>query len=234
MDTRIIDLISSIAIVLLSSIYGTPLSVPHTKPTLIQPPPLPLIHPGEMADLALAAGILLRGREPEQGVIVNRVRRVLPLLDVLVAEVSEIGCKGVSVQEQDVVGIDLPDRIVQTIVVFDETDMFWLCGFVEGVVTGDPLVGFVVGGKLFPQPNYSVLVVLVIPEIGNVPSVVGVPVCVLTAGGGVQIKNGVNAVFAAEVDHPIEVLEPLFLENSRVMVVWEASLWLDDEARWGG
>ena len=223
MDTRIIDLISSIAIVLLSSIYGTPFSVPHAQPTLVQPLPLPLVCPGETPDLALAAGILLRGREPEPGVIVNRVRRVLPLLDVLVAEVSEIGCEGVSVQEQDVVGIDLPDRIVQTIVVLDEADMLWLCGLVERVVTGDPLVGFVVGSELFPQPNHSVLMVLVIPEIGNVPSVVRVPVCVLTAGGGVQIKNGVNAVFAAEVDHPIEVLEPLFLENSRVMVVWEAS-----------
>ena len=41
----------------------------------------------------------------------------------------------------------------------------------------------------------------------------------MTAGSGVEIKNGVNIVFDAEVDHPIEVLEPLFLENPRVLVI---------------
>lgn len=46
----------------------------------------------------------LTGEEgiPKHGVIVNRIRRVLPFLHVLVTEVSEIGCKYVSIQEQDV------------------------------------------------------------------------------------------------------------------------------------
>ena len=97
--------------------------------------------------------------------------------------------------------------------------MFGICGFVERVVTGDPLVVLVVDGELFPQPDDSVLVVLVVPKVGDVPSVIGVPVCVLTAGSGVQVKNGVDTVFGAKVDHPIKVFEPLFLENPRVHIV---------------
>lgn len=160
----------------------------------------------------------------------NRVRRVLPLFHMLVTKVSEIGCECVSIQEQGVVNIDLPDRFVETIIVFDETGVCWFGGFVERVVTGDPLVIFVVGGELFPQPDDSILVIFVVPKIGDVPSVVGMPVCVLTAGGGVQVKDSVNTVFGTEVDHPIEVLESLFLENSGVQVISESSYCSDHGA----
>lgn len=35
-----------------------------------------------------------------------------------------------------------------------------------------------------------------------------------------QIKDiSVNAVFGADVDHPIKVLGPLFVENSGVLIV---------------
>ena len=61
--------------------------------------------------------------------------------------------------------------------------------------------------------------ILVVPKVGDVPLVVRVPVRVLTTGSGVQIQNGVDPVFCTEVDHPIEVLEPLFLKDSRVLVV---------------
>ena len=115
----------------------------------------------------------------------NRVRRVLPLFHILIAEVSEIRREGIPVQKQDVVSVDLPDRIVETIVVLDETDVLRFCGFVKRVVAGDPFVVFVVGRELFPQPDDSILMVLVVPEICDMPSVVGVPVCVLTAGSGV-------------------------------------------------
>ena len=117
------------------------------------------------------------------------------------------------------VSVDLPDRIVEAIVVLDKTGVCWFGGFVERVVTSDPPVIFVVGGELFPQPDDSVLMVLMVPEICDVPSVVRVPVCVLAAGSGVQVENGVNAVLGAKVNHPIEVFEPLLLENSRVLVV---------------
>ena len=117
------------------------------------------------------------------------------------------------------VSVDLPDRIVEAIVILDQAGVLWFGGFVERVVTGDPPVIFVAGGELFPQPDDSVLMVLVVPEICDVPSVVRVPVCVLAAGSGVQVENGVNAVLGAKVDHPIEVLEPPFLENSGVLVI---------------
>jgi len=59
MDTRLVDLFSSIALILLPRIYGTPLSVPYAQSTLIQPLSLPLVHPDENLDLVIAAGILL-------------------------------------------------------------------------------------------------------------------------------------------------------------------------------
>ena len=149
----------------------------------------------------------------------NRIRRVLPLFYIVVVEVCEIGCESVSVQEQNVVDVDAPDRVVETIVVLDEAGVLWFSRFVERIVTGDPFVVFIVGGELFPKPDDPVLVVLVVPEVGNVPSVVGVPVRVLTSRGGVQIKNCVNAVSGTEVYHSIKVPESLFLENSRVPVI---------------
>ena len=41
--------------------------------------------------------------------------------------------------------------------------MFWFGGFVERVITGNPPIIFVVGGELFPQPDDSILIVLVVP-----------------------------------------------------------------------
>jgi len=113
MNASMVDRVSSITIVLLSGIHRAPLSVPHAQSTLIQPLPLLLICPDETSDLVLTAVVRLRGiRKPVWGVIVNRVRRVLPFLYILVAEMSEIRCEGVPIQEQDVVRIDRPDRIV--------------------------------------------------------------------------------------------------------------------------
>lgn len=59
-----------------------------------------------------------------------------------------------------------------------------------------------------------------VPEAGGVPSAVRVPICISPIGSGVQIKDiSVNAAFGADVDHPIKVLEPLFVENSGVLMV---------------
>lgn len=56
----------------------------------------------------------------------DRVRRVLvlPLLDMLVIEASEISLEGVPIQEQDKMSVDLPDRFVQTIIERDKTCMW--------------------------------------------------------------------------------------------------------------
>ena len=97
--------------------------------------------------------------------------------------------------------------------------MFGFGGFIERTVISDPLVILAVDGGLFPQPDDSALVVVVVPKVGDVPSAVGVPLCVLTTRIDVQVKNGVDTVFGAKVDHPIKVFEPLFLENPRVHIV---------------
>jgi len=59
MDTRFVDLFSSVTIVLFSSVDWAPFSIPHTQSTVIQPFPLPLILLDESPDLAFAADIPL-------------------------------------------------------------------------------------------------------------------------------------------------------------------------------
>lgn len=76
----------------------------------------------------------------------NRVRCVLPLLDILIVEASEIRCKGVPIQEQGVVSVDLLDRSVQTIAELDKPCVSGFCGLIERAVTGYPRVIFVVVG----------------------------------------------------------------------------------------
>lgn len=86
------------------------------------------------------------------------------------------------------------------IVALDKTGVFGFGGFIERIVIGDSLVVLAVDGGLLPQPDDSALVVVVVPKVGDVPSVVGVPLCVLTARIGVQVKNDVDTVFGAKVD----------------------------------
>ena len=62
------------------------------------------------------------------------------------------------------VSVNLPDCVVEAIVVFDEAAVFGFGGFVERVVTGDPLVVFVVLRKLCPKPEDTVLEVFVVPN----------------------------------------------------------------------
>jgi len=46
-----------------------------------------------------------------------------------------------------------------------------------------------------------------------------VPVSVLSTWRGVEVEDGVNAILRAEVNDTIEMLEPGFLEHSRVHVI---------------
>lgn len=79
-------------------------------------------------------------------------------LHVLVAKACEVGHEIFSVQEDsDVVSVDLPDRVVETIIIFDKTNVFGFCWFVKRVVTGYQNVIFVVDNELLPKPGNSVL-----------------------------------------------------------------------------
>ena len=148
----------------------------------------------------------------------NRVRRVLPIL-VRLAEMRKVGRKRVAVEEKSVVGVDTADRSVDTVVERDQARLVRVRRLVERVVARDPRVVLVMLRELFPEPYDAVLEVLVVPEVGDVRARVRVPVCVLPAWRGVQVKDGVDAMLGAEVDDAVEVLEALGFEYARVHVI---------------
>lgn len=150
---------------------------------------------------------------------VNRVHRVRPLL-VDVTKVGKVRGKRVSIKVNDVVVVDGANSVVHPLIKLDDGRVCRVCGLVQGVVPRDPLVIDVVLRKLRPQPDRTVLKVLVDPKIGDVSAGVAVPVCVLSSGGGVEVKDGVDALLGTEVDDAVEVLEALLLEYTGVHVIW--------------
>lgn len=105
-------------------------------------------------------------------------------------EMAKVGTESVAVQEQDVVWVDRPNGLFNPHVKVDQTSMFLVGGFVQGVVTGDPSVVLVVRSEVFPDLDGSVLEVLVDPEVGLVVSSVGVPVNVLALHDGQDKQSG--------------------------------------------
>ena len=110
---------------------------------------------------------------------------------------------------------------------------------VHRVVTGNPLVVFIVLRELFPEPDQSILEVFVNPEVRNVCPGIRVPVGVLsfepeikslqqgalirnilTSWCRVAINDRVNALPSADVDNAIEVLETFWFEHTRVHIIY--------------
>lgn len=58
--------------------------------------------------------------------------------------------------------------------------------------------------------------------VGNVASVVGVPVSVLTARSGMEIENSIDSMLRADINDPVKVLEAGLFEDTRVHVILEA------------
>ena len=78
----LVDRVCRLALILLARIYGAPLAVPHTEPVCIHPLALLLVAPAQAVQLHVVRDELLRRRgEAEDGVIVDRVRDVVPALD---------------------------------------------------------------------------------------------------------------------------------------------------------
>ena len=102
-----------------------------------------------------------------------------------------------------------------------EAVVFRVARLVERVIARDPGIRLVAGGELLPEPDGAVLEVPVVPEGGVAGRVVGMPVWVLAAWGGVHVEDGVDAVVGAEGDDAVEVLEAGGLEDARVHVVFE-------------
>jgi hypothetical protein len=74
--------------------------------------------------------------------------------------------------------------------------------------------------ELRPQPDRTVLKVLVDPKVGDVCAGVAVPVRVLSSGCGVEVEDGVDALLGTEIDDAVEVLEALLLEYASIHVIW--------------
>jgi hypothetical protein len=56
--------------------------------------------------------------------------------------------------------------------------------------------------------------------VGDVAAVIGMPVCVLSPRGGVEVENSIHAVFGADVDDAVEVFEAGLFEDPWVHVVF--------------
>ncbi len=159
-----VDLIGLVAVVLLASINGSPFAIPNAKTPLVHPFPLLLVAPAQSPQLLSITSISLWcRREAKERIVVDGVRGVLPFL-VRIAKVTEIRCKGVSVKENGMVGINGANGVVNAVVKRDDAGVLGVRRFVDWVIPSDPLVAFVVSCKLLPQPDGAILKVLVSPD----------------------------------------------------------------------
>lgn len=214
-----IDLISSIAVVLLPGIYRAPLSVPDTETVSVHPFSLLFIATSQPPKLRLIADILLwRSGKAEKRVVVNGVRAVLPAF-VGFSEMREVGCEGVAIEENGVVRIDCTDSLVHTVVESDHASVVRVRWLVQRVVPSEPRVACIMLRELFPKPNRAVLEVFVDPEASDMCPVIRVPVGVLSSGNSVEIQDGIDSVLRTQINDSIKVLEALFLQHSRVQVI---------------
>ncbi len=128
--------------------------------------------------------------------------------------------------------VDRANRRVRTVVECDEARVLrvWIGGFVQHVVSRDPLVLAVVRGDLFPDPHERVLEVLVTPEAREVRASVGVPATALPAGCGVHIDDGVDANFRTDINGTVEVLECILAQDARIHVIWASKSELSNNA----
>lgn len=103
----------------------------------------------------------------------------------------------VTIEPEDVVRVDGTDSGLEAVVKGWETVVKRVAGLVDGVIACDPGVISVVLCDLTPEPDRSVLVVLVVPKRGISSWGIGVPVRVLTPRDGVHVEDRVDAVFGA-------------------------------------
>jgi len=112
--------------------------------------------------------------------------------------------------------VHVTDRFNDTIVEFQQFKSSLFSGFVERIISCHPWLILIPSRKDFPQFNCPVLIVHQIPEGGMMTWRVGMPVSILTAWDGMQIKDGVDSVCCAKFNHAIEMLESSFID-----VEWE-------------
>ena len=65
--------------------------------------------------------------------------------------------------------------------------MLRVAGLIQRVIPSNPRVIPISSGNLFPKPDGSVLMILIIPESGIAGWIIGMPVWILAAWDGVHI-----------------------------------------------
>lgn len=160
-----VDAVRGVTLILLPCIDWTPFSVPHAQVPLVHPFSLLLVAPPQPPALLIGPNIgFWGGREAVRGVVVDGVTGVFPIL-VRITEVREIGCKGVAVEEDGMIGVDRADGFVDTVVECYNTGVGGVGRFVERVVTSYPFISFVVCGECLPEPDGAILKILVVPDL---------------------------------------------------------------------
>jgi hypothetical protein len=158
-----VDGVCLLAIVLLTSVHWAPLAVPDTETMLVHPLTFLLVASPQTTLLLGSAGVKFGGFwETKEGVVMDGVSSVVPVF-VCITKVREVGCEGVAIKEDDMIGILGTNNGVKLVVEFDDASVLRVGGLVEGVVTGNPLVTPVMLSKLSPEPEDTVLIVLVVP-----------------------------------------------------------------------
>ena len=155
----------------------------------------------------------------------HRVYCILPLFASLRwVEMRPVRGKCISVKEDDVVRVNLPDCAVRTVIPLLQPGVCRVTGLVEGVVSCDPWVVLVVLSENLPKPDCTVLEVLVVPKLGNVVCRVGVPVSVLSTRDSVHVEDSVDSLCGANVNNPVEPFEALRLEHAGVQIVLKVAV----------
>ena len=113
---------------------------------------------------------------------------------------------------------------MDTVIELYKAGMFWVCRLIHRVVACDPLFVLVMLGDFRPEPNQSILVVLVDPETSDVCAMVGVPSSILPSWCSVHIEDGVDTLLGAEADYAIKVSKPIFFQYSGIHVVLEVAV----------
>ena len=158
--------------------------------------------------------------KPGSGVVVVGVDHARPRL----AEHVEVHGVAIALQEDQVVGVDGPDGVHQPAVDRHDALLARIVRLVDRVVARHPRIVPVASRDRFPDADRAILEMLVLPEERLVRRVVGVPIHVLIARQRMQVDDRVDAVRRAQVDGPIQVLEPLLLDDERRHVVFEVAV----------
>ena len=130
----------------------------------------------------------------------------------------------IAFQKENVIRIDGANGLVEPSVEGHDHLFTSITRLVDGIIACHPRMSLVPGGKHFPEVDHAVLEVLMLPEEGFVGRVVAMPGLILVAGQSMQVNDRVDLLFGTQVDHPIQVLEALFLNDKRLHIRLEMAI----------